>query len=80
MVEVFKTNVHDEQHARLIIEEIHRSFMNYKATFDLEDCDRILRIQCDYGLVEAPLLVTLIDNLGYKAEVLEDEIPIPSNF
>ncbi len=45
MVEVFKTNVEDSSHADLLIEQIHKTYTHYTANFDLEDCDKILRVE-----------------------------------
>jgi hypothetical protein len=44
MIEVFKTNVTEKENADSLLEQLHK--VNYKANFDLEDCDRILRIEC----------------------------------
>ena len=43
-VEVFKTNVSDARQARVLLLHLHQTFPTYKATFDLDDCDRILRV------------------------------------
>jgi len=74
MVEVFKTNVEDYDHASLLVEEIQRSFNGYLANFDLEDCDRILRVRGE-GIVEAQPVISLLNQLGYDAQVLPDEVP-----
>ena len=76
MVEVFKTNVTEHRDSRMLIYEIHRNFINYKANFDLEDCDRILRIQCVKGSIESSSVIDLLKDLGFSAEVLPDEVPI----
>jgi len=44
MVEAFKINVSDADKANLLLDQIHNTFKGYKANFDLEDCDKILRI------------------------------------
>ena len=72
MVEVFKTNVNDNGHANLLIKEIHNRFVGYIANFDLEDCDRILRIRNHTGLVQSFLIIHLMKNMGFEAEILED--------
>lgn len=77
MVEVFKTNVAEPIFAYKLVEQIHQRFADYKANFDLEDCDRILRVVCTTGTVEAAGLIALLNEWGFKAEVLPDEI-IPS--
>ncbi len=45
MVEVFKTNVNNNKVAKSILSLLKREFPNYKINFDLEDCDKILRIE-----------------------------------
>ncbi|MCU0353301.1 MAG: hypothetical protein MUD08_06105 [Cytophagales bacterium] len=72
MVEVFKTNVTDHFKANQLLERIHQTGLNYHANFDLDDCDRILRVKCPTGLVEASLLIELLREQGYHAEVLPD--------
>jgi len=74
MVEVFKTNVQNDQHAQLLIEAIYNAGVNYMATFDLQDCDKILRVQCNQGLVDHSLVTAILFAHGYYAEVLQDEI------
>jgi hypothetical protein len=45
MVEVFKTNIQRKQTADKIKMELLLLFPDCKINFDLEDCDRILRIE-----------------------------------
>lgn len=73
MVEVFKTNVTDPDKARMIIKKIHRTFKYYSANFDLEDCDKILRIQCEERNINIHQLLALLYDIGVYAEVLEDD-------
>lgn len=73
MVEVFKTNVEYRQQAYVLVELIHRTFPFYRAHFDLTDCDKILRVVCTGGSVDAPLLIALLNNHGCHAQVLPDE-------
>ncbi|MDO6429127.1 hypothetical protein Q4E93_00920 [Flavitalea sp. BT771] len=74
MVEVFKTNVKERMHANMLIEQIHKVFMGYKANFDLDDCDRILRVKSMMGPVESYRLIRLLEELGFKAEILPDTV------
>jgi hypothetical protein len=73
MVEVFKTNVVDRDKADLLINQIHRSFDNYQASFDLEDCDRILVVKCIEGDVHSSRVIDLLRSFECCAEVLPDE-------
>jgi hypothetical protein len=78
MVEVFKTNVNDSVQAHMLIGQIHKSFADYKANFDLEDCDKILRIKCASGLIHSVQVINILLSYGVKAEVLHDQIPMKS--
>lgn len=73
MVEVFKTNVGDRTSANILLDRIHKTFIAYEANFDLEDCDRILRVHCETGDVPASPLIALLQEYGFIAEVLPDE-------
>ncbi|HTE32037.1 MAG TPA: hypothetical protein VK666_16765 [Chryseolinea sp.] len=72
MVEVFKTNVTNRDHANRLIDQIHHAFREYKANFDLDDCDRILRVKSVTGRIQASHLIDLLSNSGFRAEVLPD--------
>lgn len=72
MVEVFKTNVNRRRQARMLLDALHKAFGNHKANFDLDDCDRILRVQCDNGTLCAKSLINFLHELGCRAEVLND--------
>ncbi len=78
MVEVFKTNVKDRDHANRLINEIHHAFIDYQANFDLEDCDRILRVKCATGEILSFLLIDLLKNAGCNAEVLPEDDTVES--
>lgn len=63
VVEIFKTNVQKETETNYIIAVIKREFPSYKVNFDLEDCDKILRVegfelQCDN-------IIDYVNCLGY---------------
>lgn len=75
MVEVFKTNVSNREIANRLIDEIQNRYSSYQATFDLDDCDRILRITCNTSEVHPNHLIELLRTRGYHAEILEDILP-----
>jgi hypothetical protein len=70
MVEVFKTNVIDPGHASMLLERIHSQFVDYKANFDLEDCDNILRVANSFGHIDPHHLISLLNDHGFDAQVL----------
>jgi hypothetical protein len=45
MVEVYKTNVQFEHQALVVIDFLSGHFPMFRLNFDLEDCDRVLRVE-----------------------------------
>ena len=72
MVEVFKTNVCDSEHARNLIEKLGERSWEYKVNFDLTDKDRILRVQSRTDSINANAIIELLKQFGFEAEVLPD--------
>lgn len=69
MVEVFKTNVRGIRKAKLIIQKLAEEFPAHKINFDLDDCDKILRVQGKNILQEE--IINLVTALNYQCEILE---------
>lgn len=69
MVEVFKTNISDEQTAALILEQLWIKLPDAKINFDLEDCDHILRVESE--VIVPQLIQELLQQQGFCCEVLE---------
>jgi hypothetical protein len=59
--------------AKWLAGQIERKFANCKVNFDLDDCDRILRVVFE-GKIQSELLIDLLKNVGCTAEVLPDTI------
>jgi hypothetical protein len=80
MTEVLKTNVTSRFKAKLILDLFKDIFPGYAVNFDLEDCDHILRIQTPED-VDVEAVISLLDECGFQAELLSDEIPetLPEN-
>jgi hypothetical protein len=75
MVEVFKTSVMDSADAKMLVDQIQQNFIDYKVNFDLEDCDKILRVKCTTGTIHSRQLIDFISSFGFTIEILHDEIP-----
>lgn len=73
MVEIFKTNVESGDQASLLLARIHETFADYTANFDLEDCDRILRVKSVTGSIQPSALIRLLNKFGFDAQVLPDD-------
>jgi hypothetical protein len=70
MVEVFKTNVTSNRQAKELVNLLEDYFAGYKVNFDLDDCDRILRVEARLKAVEPQPVITLLQQMGVRAEVL----------
>jgi hypothetical protein len=57
MVEIFKTDIQSKQVALEILTSLQSAFPDYKMNFDLEDCDKILRIESTAIDIEAVQVV-----------------------
>jgi hypothetical protein len=79
MVEVFKTNVKSREQAHMFLTHMRKTYAGYKANFDLEDCDRILRVECKSGAVNPSAVIQLLKKSGFEGEVLADEVMIPNS-
>jgi hypothetical protein len=69
MVEVFKTNIVDENTAKAVLNDLVILLPNAYINFDLEDCDKILRIEnCSIRL---DLVVSILNKNGFYCEPLQ---------
>lgn len=68
-IEVYKTDVHEVSTARMILDEIRRSHPNSDPSFDLEDCDNVLRIEDTSG-VDSSVIVEILQNHGFRLDSL----------
>lgn len=70
-VEIFKTNVPHKRAAKAIILQIGVHQPEYKCNFDLEDCDKVLRIENTKGHVDAELIFDILKKNNYEGTILE---------
>jgi len=69
MVEVFKTNVFQEHEAQMLRAQLIGYFPGYRVSFDLEDCDKVLRVEGPF--VDSCLIIELVSSNAYHCAVLE---------
>jgi len=69
MIEVFKTNVRTKKQASKILTELSIQYPTAKVNFDLDDCDKILRIESEEIVVDG-IIHTLLC-CDYQCEILE---------
>lgn len=69
MVEVFKTNVQEFAEAQNLVALLRRHFPDSKINFDLDDCDKVLRVEGNDLRIEK--VMTLIMEKGFLCAVLD---------
>ncbi len=69
MVEIFKTNVEETSESILLLQKLSGHFPKYKINFDLNDWDRILRVQGEDISVEK--IIQVMNKENYQCIVLE---------
>jgi hypothetical protein len=69
MVEVFKTNVQRKGGAKMLFLKLVQLFPEHKINFDLNDCDKILRVQGKN--ISSEKIIQLLIKEKYQCIVLE---------
>jgi len=66
---VFKTNVSEKKDAKILLDKILQQFPTHRINFDLEDCDKILRIE---GVeIRCEKIITILNMSDYQCSTLE---------
>lgn len=69
-VAVYKTNVDDGAKAQKILEKILQHIKDVDPNFDLEDCDKVLRVESLNGGVDEAQIEEIMKNAGVRIEEL----------
>ena len=69
MVEVFKTNVQEVGHSEKMVRKLLEHFPESRINFDLDDCDKILRVEGEHVLPEK--IIEILGSNGYQCHALE---------
>jgi hypothetical protein len=72
MIEIFKTNVSNKKLAGLILKALQRQLPAYTFNFDLEDCDRILRVQTQGADIAISAILNVVKNCGAEIQLFAD--------
>ncbi|MBD0333145.1 MAG: hypothetical protein ICV66_10850 [Chitinophagaceae bacterium] len=71
MVEVFKTNVTEDVEAVKLLEHFNKVKPHYKVNFDLQDCDKIFRVESAKEILVDDV-ISILQEYGFKADILPD--------
>ncbi len=63
MVRIFKTDIGNSLLAEYVLDSLMQLFPSYRINFDLEDCDKILRIEG--GDFEAEKVVSVVSSRNF---------------
>ena len=69
MIEVFKTNVHDFSEAQKVVALLNRHFPGSRINFDLDDCDKVLRVEGNNFITEK--VMKLVAEKGFVCSILD---------
>ncbi len=68
MIEIFKTSINEEAMAYYIQWRLLQSQHINRVSFDLEDCDRIMKVEAEKDCSDD--IVNLLNQLGFSCNVL----------
>ena len=68
MVEIFKTDVEDQRQAKQILTILRSRFPAFQVNFDLQDCDKILRVKGEHIPVDE--IISLVSTSGFYCSLL----------
>lgn len=69
MVEIFKTDIQSKQVAADLLNSLQLAFPNYKMNVDLEDCDKILRIESN--TIDIRAVKVALDEMSIQCLLIE---------
>ncbi len=70
MIEVFKTNIQNGEDAQQVERVLLHHLPPMRINFDLDDCDRILRIEAE--VISIHEIIRLLTSMNFLCEVLPD--------
>jgi hypothetical protein len=69
MIEIYKTNIDNEREIAIVLDLLRVQYHHAKINFDLDDCDRILRIKgrnvCSLNVIK------LLTENGFECSLLD---------
>lgn len=68
MVEVFKTSVQEAGQANVLVQKLLEHFPSSQINFDLEDCDKVLRVEGKN--ISPEKIINLLNSDCYQCELL----------
>lgn len=70
-VVIFKTDIGDKDTAEAFLGALTKVFPQYKFSFDLDDCDKVLRVASRFENVEIELIQKQVITKGFVCELID---------
>ncbi len=71
-VEIFKTDVHERARANKVLTMLCQKHPDYQANFDIEDEDRILRVESATTQINSVEIESLLEGIGVSCKIFMD--------
>ena len=68
VIEIFKTSVRNKRQSKTVLAELCKCFPALKINFDLDDCDKILRVEG--ADIEAEKIIEVLSSRALQCELL----------
>jgi hypothetical protein len=69
-IEVYSTNITTRKDAMRILKAFRQEFPAASLFFDLEDCDKIMRVVASMDII--PIIPSWLKTLGFDCKILPD--------
>lgn len=67
---VYKTDVDEHSKAKTILDEIYQIFPDSDLSFDLDDCDKVLRVEHSDGSIDEEKILQIVKNKNIQIDTL----------
>lgn len=67
---VYKTDVNEHSKAKMILDEIYQAFPDSDSSFDLDDCDNVLRVEHPDGSIDEEKILQIVKNKNVQIDTL----------
>jgi hypothetical protein len=69
---VYRTTVISWSAAKALLDQLRRLFPDWCISFDLEDCDKVLRVESPDDSIPTDFIASLLQRSGYECQPLPD--------
>lgn len=70
-IEIFKTDIKSKQYAGYLIREMKELFPDFKISIDLDDHDKVLRVESRKRKVQSTEVINLLNKRNFYCEVMD---------